>query len=316
MKKWMIALIAALLLCGCTPQVTEPPATEPVLQTLPAAEPVTMPSTEMTETEPPEIPALPPETEPPIVQPEPDDGDFVRISDWIPEAVTDLRYATDGNFTGQRIYDFETCWLRYGTVKKLMAVQEKLSGEGLRLKIWDGFRPVSAQFALWEVYPNSKYVANPNKGFSAHSRGNTVDITLVREDGTELEMPTGFDDFSLLADRDYRDCTPEAAKNAAYLENLMEEAGFKPYAGEWWHFSDGESYPVEESFDPVPEVLYLAACEEFISLRVKPDTGAEVITRIPADGEIRLLGWHGDFALVEYGHLTGFVLGTYIRPAD
>ena len=168
----------------------------------------------------------------------------------ISDVVVDLRYATDNNFTNQKIYDFTDVWLRYGTVKKLMSVQAELKQSGYYLKIWDGFRPTAAQFKLWEVCPDSTYVANPNNGFSSHSRGNTVDITLVTEDGTELVMPTGFDDFSKLADRDYSDCSTEAATNALFLENLMIKYGFKPYSGEWWHFSDTKSYPVEKSFDP------------------------------------------------------------------
>lgn len=68
------------------------------------------------------------------------------------------------------------------------------------MKVWDAFRPVSAQFRLCKVYPDSTYAANPNTGFSSHSRGNTVDSTLVYSDGTEMQMPTGFDDFSPTAD--------------------------------------------------------------------------------------------------------------------
>ena len=131
-----------------------------------------------------------------------------------------------------------------------MLVQEELKQSGLYLKIWDGFRPVSAQFRLWEVCPDPVYVADPNEGFSSHSRGNTVDITLVTEDGTEVVMPTGFDDFSALADRDYSDCGIEAAANALFLEECMTEHGFSPYFGEWWHFSDTQSYPVEQDFEP------------------------------------------------------------------
>ena len=181
---------------------------------------------------------------------EPADEDFVRVRDYIPDIVVDLHYATENNFTGQRIYDFTEAWLRYGTVKKLMQVQEELKKSGLCLKIWDGFRPVSAQFRLWEVCPDPVYVADPNDGFSSHSRGNTVDITLVTEDGTEVVMPTGFDDFSALADRDYSDCGIEAAANALFLEECMTEHGFSPYFGEWWHFSDTQSYPVEQEFEP------------------------------------------------------------------
>lgn len=136
-------------------------------------------------------------------------------------------------------------------VKKLMAVQEKLKTEGLYLKIWDAFRPPAAQFTLWEAYPDATYVSDPNTGFSSHSKGNTVDVTLVNAEGIEMIMPTDFDDFTTLADRDYSDCSNEAAKNAMLLENLMEENGFKLYQGEWWHYSDTVSYDVEQSFTPV-----------------------------------------------------------------
>ena len=63
-------------------------------------------------------------------------------------------------------------------------------------------------------------------------------------------MPTGFDDFSAKADRNYADCTETAANNAQILELLMEKHGFTGYAGEWWHFSDTTSYPVEKDFEP------------------------------------------------------------------
>lgn len=181
---------------------------------------------------------------------EPQEDAFVRVLDYLPEASQELMYATDQNFTGQRIYDFTEAYLRYGTVKKLALVAAELEQQGLYLKIWDGFRPVSAQFTLWEVCPNPTYVANPNTGFSSHSRGNTVDLTLVDARGQEIEMPTGFDDFSALADRNYSDCTETAAANARLLQETMEKYGFSSYFGEWWHFSDTQSYPVEEIFEP------------------------------------------------------------------
>ena len=185
-----------------------------------------------------------------IVLPEANDEDFVRVKAYIPDIFVELRYSTKNNFTGQKIYDFSDVWLRYGTVKKLILVQEELKEQGLSLKIWDGFRPTSAQFKLWEICSDAKYVANPNNGFSSHSRGNTVDITLVNLDGSELIMPTGFDDFSKLADRDYSDCSEDATNNSLLLENLMKKHGFKPYSQEWWHFSDTDSYDVEKTFDP------------------------------------------------------------------
>ena len=63
-------------------------------------------------------------------------------------------------------------------------------------------------------------------------------------------MPTDFDVFSSLADRDYSDCGPEAAANARILETIMEKHGFKPFWAEWWHFTDTDSYPVDEEFEP------------------------------------------------------------------
>jgi len=178
------------------------------------------------------------------------DSEFVKVRDYIPDIGVDLKYATTDNFTGQVIYGFKDAYLRYGTVKKLIAVQEALREHGLRLHIWDGFRPVSAQFALWEVCPDATYVANSYNGFSSHSRGNTVDVTLIDESGAEVVMPTGFDDFSSLADRDYSDCSAEAAANAMLLESAMKANGFKTYHAEWWHFSDTVSYDVDTEFEP------------------------------------------------------------------
>lgn len=178
------------------------------------------------------------------------DTQFVPVSQYLPDVFVDLKYATTDNFTGQSIYTFSDAYLRYGTVRKLQEVQNQLKAQGLSLKIWDAFRPPTAQFRLWEICPDPTYVADPNLGFSSHSRGNTVDITLVDALGKELVMPTGFDDFSARADRDYSDCSPEAAANAWLLEQIMAEAGFRGYVGEWWHYTDQDSYEVETVFIP------------------------------------------------------------------
>ena len=126
------------------------------------------------------------------------DSDFVNVKDYISNIYVELKYNTKDNFTGQKIYNFSEAYLRYGTVKKLLSVQNDLQELGLSLKIWDAFRPITAQFDLWEACPNSIYVANPNKGFSSHSKGNTIDITIVDNEGNEVIMPTEFDDFSEL----------------------------------------------------------------------------------------------------------------------
>lgn len=244
MKRICVIILAFLLLAGCRKQ--DIPVLETTETVAPVQTEVTVPVTEEPET----VPATEPETVP-TLPPEPESDDvMVRVLDYIPSALQELRYATENNFTGQVIYTFEDAYLRYGTVRKLQLVSEDLAELGLYIKIWDGFRPVSAQFTLWKVYPDPTYVANPNTGYSSHSRGNTIDLTLVDENGVEVEMPTGFDDFSARADRNYSDCTETAANNAQLLEILMEKHGFTGYAGEWWHFSDNTSYPVEDVFEP------------------------------------------------------------------
>ena len=232
----ILILALCLLVCACERKET------PMETTAAAAVPA---ETQLPET-------LPPETEiqTEAAMPEPAPEDFVRVLDYIPGMYQELLYATADNFTGQVIYDFSDAYLRYGTVKKLAAVNEDLAQLGLALKIWDGFRPVSAQFRLWEVCPDPTFVANPEKGFSSHSRGNTVDVTLVDKSGNELEMPSKFDDFSGKANRDYSDSTETAAAHAQLLEILMEKHGFDGYFDEWWHFYDTDQYPVEKDFTP------------------------------------------------------------------
>lgn len=179
----------------------------------------------------------------------PSDGDFVNVADYIENMRVDLKYATENNFTKKIIYLFGDAYLRYGTVKKLAIAADLLEKEGYGLIIWDAYRPTAAQFRLWEICPDPTYVADPNKKFSSHSRGNTVDISLYRlSDGEEVEMPTGFDDFTKKADRDYSDVEKELADRAIMLEDIMRSCGFKPYSGEWWHFSDNDSYDVDTEF--------------------------------------------------------------------
>ena len=235
MKYMSLLPILALLLCACGAPQDLPYSTEASS----APEEILPP--------PEQEPAPPPETQP---LPPPEDTDFVLVTDYLPTVAVDLKYATSDNFTGSVIYDFSSAYLRYGTVQKLQAVMEDLDAAGYTLKIWDAFRPTAAQFKLWEVCPDPMYVSDPHQGFSSHSRGNTLDVTLLRSDGSAVEMPTGFDDFSALADRDYSDVPSPAADNARYLETVMTEHGFRPYQGEWWHFSDTDSYEVDQTFQP------------------------------------------------------------------
>ena len=175
---------------------------------------------------------------------------FVRIRDYIPDIFVDLRYARPDNFTGHVIYNFTEPWLRYSTVQKLAKAQAALKEQGYSLVIWDAFRPHSAQHKLWEVYPVHGFVANPNTGCSPHTRGNTVDVALMSAEGELLEMPSEFDDFSDRANRDYSDATPAAAAHATLMEQAMEQAGFRPYFKEWWHFVDLDTYEPDLEFIP------------------------------------------------------------------
>lgn len=299
-KQFVLVFCLLILMAGCG---REPAETEPMItsEAMEAAVFTTVPPEAETS-----------ETEPAAV--EPDDSDFVAVKDYVPGILVELKYATADNFTGQAVYSFQEVYLRYGTVKKLMAVQQELETMGLRLKIWDGFRPVSAQHALWGICPDPNYVSHPETGKRSHCRGNTVDITLADAYGYGMEMPTGFDDFSELADRDYSDCTETAANNARLLEEIMEAHGFTGYTKEWWHYSDNTDYPVEECFDPAVISQWYADCNEYISLRTQPDTSAEVITRILAGEEMTLLGYAGDFAMVDYAGQLGYVLFGYILP--
>lgn len=295
------------------PPVTDPPVTQPPVAEPPVTEP---PQTEPPATQPPTQPkpTEPKPTEPPVKPSDPADKDFVLITDYIPSAKVALPYATVHNFTGCRIYDFTDAYLRYGTVKKLQKVSVELEKQGIGLIIWDGFRPVTAQQKLWDVFPDPNYVSSPTTGRRTHCRGNTVDISLYDlETGEELALPTEFDNFTDLADRDYSDCSPEAADNARLLEQLMEKHGFKPYVNEWWHFEDKTDYPIEENFDPVIPRQWTPNCNEFIGMW---DASGKVFARIPKGETIQLLGWDYTSARVSYKGMTGYVATNYIMPAD
>ena len=181
---------------------------------------------------------------------EPENDEYVLVKKYIPDIYVELRYATENNFTGVKIYDFTEAYLRYGTVKKLAQVQKELKQQGYSLKIWDAYRPFEAQQKLWEVYPDPNYVANPANGMKKHNLGGTVYVTIVAGEGTVISMPTEFDDFSLKADRDYSDIEDEeAVKNVMILQNAMENNGFTGYQGEWWDYSDTVEYEAVD-FEP------------------------------------------------------------------
>ncbi len=149
--------------------------------------------------------------------------------------VLDMRYATENNFLKRKVYPVARCVLRGAAARRLSQVQEDLEKKGLGLKVYDCYRPLSVQKLMWQVMPDSRYVANPAKG-SRHNRGAAVDLTLVDRNGKELEMPTGFDDFTVRAHRNYSGASAQAKKNSKQLEDTMKKYGFIPISTEWWHF--------------------------------------------------------------------------------
>lgn len=306
LRPFPAALLIFLFLCGCVrKQPAETSATNPSLP------PETIFSSETTA-----VPETTSATFPSLPVREPENEDFVRVCDYIPGILQELPYGTENNFTGQVIYDFEDCYLRYGTVKKLAQVQSQLEAQGLGLKIWDGFRPVAAQYRLWEIYPDSTYVSDPTKGYSSHSRGNTVDVTLVDFLGNELEMPTGFDNFTPLADRDYSDCPENPANNAKFLQEIMENAGFSGYWGEWWHYSDSVRYDVAEDFTPIHPCPCSVTATDSVPFLTKADLTSPILTWLEPGENATVQAISGDFSLISCRDSWGYVPSRYLAMAD
>lgn len=164
-------------------------------------------------------------------------ADLVDIKEINPHIVVEMKYAAEDNFTKKKLYDSNTCFLRKSTAIKLNGVQKKLEEMNLGLKVWDCYRPLAVQRIFWAILPDERYVASPKTG-SRHNRASAVDLTLVDSQGKELQMPTGFDDFSPRADHRYQDLPDQVIRNRELLKGLMEEGGFISLPEEWWHYDD------------------------------------------------------------------------------
>jgi zinc D-Ala-D-Ala dipeptidase len=162
-------------------------------------------------------------------------ADLVDLRRAVSGILVDLRYATSDNFLGRAVYPRAVPLLRRSAAGRLARAETYLRARGYRLVIWDAYRPLSVQRAMWRLVPDRRYVAPPSRG-SKHNRGAAVDVTLALRDGTRVEMPTRFDDFSHRARRGWSGATAAARKHSELLETAMRHAGFQPYAGEWWHF--------------------------------------------------------------------------------
>ena len=153
----------------------------------------------------------------------------------------ELRYATENNFTGERLpgYDARLALLHPASAEALARVQARLREEGLGLKVFDAYRPVRATLAMVEWAERTNRVWVLDQGYvarqSGHNRGNTVDLTLVRlRGGGELDMGTPFDTFSEAAHT--ANATGEVLENRMKLKRGMEAEGFQNYDKEWWHY--------------------------------------------------------------------------------
>lgn len=170
---------------------------------------------------------------------------LVEVSKLDDSFIIDIKYASEDNFIGKSLYSVEKFILQMKTAKKLIVANNEFKRFGYRLKIFDGYRPLSVQKLMWSLVHNEDFVAPPTRG-SVHNRGAAVDVTLVDKNGNEVEMPSGFDDFSEKAGIYFSNTSEKAIKNREFLACIMEKCGFNRIESEWWHFGDSEfiKYPL------------------------------------------------------------------------
>jgi zinc D-Ala-D-Ala dipeptidase len=181
---------------------------------------------------------------------------FVDAAAVVPGLMVDARYAGSHNFVGRPIdgYEAPRCFLTKPAAEALAQVARDLAAQGLVLKAFDCYRPARAvaNFVRWahnlndtvgkrEFYPEVDKRMLFRDGYissrSGHSRGSTVDLTLARADGSELEMGTPFDFFSPRSWPSSPSVSAEAKENRALFAAAMRRRGFRAYPREWWHFT-------------------------------------------------------------------------------
>jgi len=169
--------------------------------------------------------------------------------------IVDLQYATEHNFLKKNVYKefgVDKCWVHPDLEALLQKLIPRLKEQKLKLVFWDCYRPLAVQKAMWKLVPDARFVANPKSG-SNHNRGIAIDISLANEDGSYLEMPTPFDDFSAKAAPTYACAAAEKVRcaNRDRLVQLMGEVGLKPLSTEWWHYQlpASKHYPILENLD-------------------------------------------------------------------
>ena len=191
-----------------------------------------------------------------------DKSDFVPIYSVINDAAFDIRYYSSNNFTGNKIngYKAPIAYMTKEGTNALAVAAADLRKQGYRLLIWDSYRPQKAvdNFVEWINNPNNEgdksFYPNLKKSDllkgqyimskSGHTRGSTVDLTLIKKDGSFVDMGGTFDLFSEISHPDYKKLTREQKKNRKILHNAMIKAGFTGIDSEWWHFTlKNEPYP-------------------------------------------------------------------------
>ncbi len=184
-----------------------------------------------------------------------DKSDFAEISSVIDDAVYDIRYYSSNNFTGNKIngYKAPRAFLTKKALSALAKAATDLRIQGYRLLIWDAYRPQKAvdHFVHWINNPNDQgdksfypdleksdlLAGNYIMAKSGHTRGSTVDLTIIKKDGGFVDMGGTFDLFSEISHPDYQNITDEQKHNRQILHNAMIKAGFKGIDSEWWHFT-------------------------------------------------------------------------------
>lgn len=151
------------------------------------------------------------------------------------DVILDLRYATENNVCKRKLYSYEFCYLHQEAAQKLEIAIAIAKNLGLKIKIFDAFRPIEVQQYMFNQFPDG-FVSNPKNGRIPHCRGVAVDLTLVDESGQELDMGTDFDEFSELAYHNCNKVSIIAQKNRLILLAIMRLAGFEHLSFEWWHY--------------------------------------------------------------------------------
>lgn len=154
-------------------------------------------------------------------------------------------YATNDNFVGKSVYPENMPIIMNDEVwNKLTKVNNELKKVGKCITIYDAYRPIQIQKIFWDNfyethgYHDETLVANPNKYGTHNIKINAVDIFISNSDGTSIELPCEFDDFTGKANIYYKDCSEEAIHNRDLLINTAQKFGFIVNEDEWWHFFD------------------------------------------------------------------------------